>query len=736
MARSHWPAICVLLTGVAVTSVVADQLERTTHARDQERFARDVDRLQDAVSSRLDTYVAMLRAGAALANVTPGFGAGTFRGFVEGLELQSLYPGIQGVGFTRRVPARNLPSLIADRRAAGDAAFQVWPEGQRGEYHAVVHLEPLDRRNAAAIGYDMFTDPTRREAMERARDTGEPAASEPVTLVQEIEGNVQPGFLIYMPVYEAGSVPATLEERRAQLLGFVFSPFRAGDLFAGILGTGNRPRTGFELVDARSPDVVLHRSSVADAPRFTTTRHIDAAGSPWIASMFSLPALEDDSAAGLVRVTIWTGLGISLLLSVLVALQTKARHRIERSDAQVQQLLANERTARSEVERVSRLKDEFLATLGHELRTPLNAIQGWAHMLTTAALSDEKKRHAVATILRNATMQAKLIEDLLDMSRIVSNRVRLDPHRLDLVEVIEAAIGTLRPTADAKGITIAWAFTAAPQLHGDAGRLQQVFWNLLSNAVKFTPAGGHVDVSLRSHGTHAIVEVRDTGVGIAPEFLPRAFDRFRQADGSITRQQGGLGLGLSIVKSLVELHGGSVGAISAGLHQGATFTVTLPVAAATRADAAGPVHAPVRPCVPPARDVLAGVRVLAVDDDADARDLLRDILAEYGARVSVAASAAEALRVFHADPRAIDLLVSDIGMPETDGYELITEIRRAPRQLGGAVPAIAVTAFAGVDDHARALAAGYQSHIAKPVTPHEVVAACAMLCQQPAVASS
>ncbi|HEV2844698.1 MAG TPA: ATP-binding protein, partial [Thermoanaerobaculia bacterium] len=396
-----------------------------------------------------------------------------------------------------------------------------------------------------------------------------------------------------------------------------------------------------------------------------------------------------------------------------------------------EQLLAAERAARAEAERAGQIKDEFLATLSHELRTPLNAILGWSHILGRGKADAGTVAKGLAAIERNASSQAKLIEDLLDMSRIITGQIRLDTQNVELHEVIAAAVETVRPAAEAKEIHIQPALDpkAAP-VRGDPNRLQQVVWNLLSNAVKFTPRGGKIRVALERVNSHAEVTVTDTGQGIEPEFLPFVFDRFRQADGSTTRQHGGLGLGLAIVRQLVELHGGRVRVKSPGKDQGATFIVELPLAAVPLEEPQ-PLH--------PVESLNGGdahraicealsldrVTVLAVDDDPDALAIIRHVLEECDARVLTAGSAAEALELL--DRERPDVLLSDIGMPGMDGYELMRRVRALGPGAGGNVPAAALTAFASSEDRTRAALAGYQTHLAKPVRPAELLATVASL---------
>jgi PAS domain S-box-containing protein len=389
-----------------------------------------------------------------------------------------------------------------------------------------------------------------------------------------------------------------------------------------------------------------------------------------------------------------------------------------RIEQERQQLLESERAARTDAERASRLKDEFLSTLSHELRTPLNAILGWSQLLERGPQSPQDVKEGLSAIARNARAQTQLVGDLLDMSRVLNGKLRIEARPMDLAEVISAAVGSVFPAAQAKGIRIE-TVVPAPMgpINADAARLQQVVWNLLSNSVKFTPAGGRVEVRLARIDGRAEIRVSDTGEGIKPEFQPHLFDRFRQADATTTRRHGGLGLGLALVKQLVELHGGGVSAVSQGEGKGATFTVWLPLCASLPDEA---LAAPRQPEIS-----LRGTKVLLVDDEADTRRITGRILEEYQAQVIPAASAMEALDALERERP--DALLSDIGMPGIDGYELIRMVRSLSPQRGGGIPAAALTAFARAEDCQRALLAGFQAHLAKPVAPAELVAMVARL---------
>lgn len=427
-------------------------------------------------------------------------------------------------------------------------------------------------------------------------------------------------------------------------------------------------------------------------------------------------------------------------LRAIIQLQQKARSledeiaKRKEAEEQLRASLAQEQMARAEAEGANRLKDEFLATVSHELRTPLNAIIGWSHMLRNDGLDEATAARALETIERNAKSQAQLIEDILDVSRVITGKLRLNVGLVDAASIINAAIDCVQLAADSKGIELEVTLSpAARHVSGDPGRLQQVVWNLLSNAIKFTPSGGRVAVRLERVNSTVQISVSDTGEGISPDFLPFIFDRFRQADGTSTRRHGGLGLGLAIVRHLVELHGGTVQADSHGAGHGATFTIRLPLAVAEKVAKS---HLIETESLRLEKDAITsfkplpsldGVRVLLVDDDQDSLQMLAVILTDYKARVQTAASAAEALEVFQWYKP--DVLVSDLAMPDEDGYSLIGKIRALPSESIRQTPAVALTAYVRVEDRIHALSAGFNMFVPKPVEPNELITAIANLAE-------
>jgi|RhiMethySRZTD1v2_1073278.scaffolds.fasta_scaffold16444_7 PAS domain S-box-containing protein len=436
---------------------------------------------------------------------------------------------------------------------------------------------------------------------------------------------------------------------------------------------------------------------------------------------FILPARADDPHAQptpqRARISpLWEGTEVVGTITIIedvserVATERELRAQITASEA-----------ARRTAEAASRVKDEFLATLSHEIRTPLNAVLGWTRILKSRNLDAATLNRAIEVIDRNASAQLTLVSDLLDMSRIATGKLRLEVAPVDLEPVALAAVDVIKPAADAKGVHIETDLQRVPPVNGDADRLSQVIWNLLSNAVKFTEQGGTITVALTVQNGHVMLAVSDTGQGIDPKFLPHVFERFTQSDSSASRRHGGLGLGLALVRELVELHGGTVRVASAGLGLGTTFSVDFPA----RVEGMVTAHRRIDPADQPSN--LDGIRVLIVEDEQDARDVLHRSLQEFGATVTAAASTEEAIDYLRTCdlPTVPHIVIADIGMPQADGYAFLSRLRQLPRSHGGLIPAIAVTAYAGPADRARALAAGFTMHIEKPVVPLALAAAIA-----------
>jgi signal transduction histidine kinase len=662
----------------------------------------------------------VVRTSGALLRASNEIPASEFRAFVAALRLNDRYPGLVGIGFAARASQRQLAGLLRGLRLEG-SNIRISPVGRRDEYVPIVLLEP--RTNGTVRGYDIATHPLLRPIMDAAIDTGELKVSANLTAPHPFLAATENAVAVVLqPTYRSRAPLDTVEERRRALVGFVIAPLDVPQLIRHISqeisdnvvfdvydGTSlaGEPLAGSPRAD-RGPHHLTHSVRVGDDRQ-------------WIVLVSSKAGPSDVLVTQAAERTQLVGIAFSLLLFLISAVQIRAwqitatheaelrasEQALRKTESDLRTMVELERHARTEAQSASRAKDEFLTMISHELRTPLNAVVGWVSMLRNGAVREERRAHALETIERNARLQVQLIEDLLDISRLSMGKTRLDLRPVALSAVIAGVVDSLRPAADARGLQLHIAIDSSrANVRADAARLQQIVWNLVSNAIKFTPPGGRVDIEVNGDDARTRLVVRDTGIGIHSDFLPHVFERFRQADSSTTRGYGGIGLGLAIVRELVEMHGGTITVASAGEHQGSTFTVELPSAAA------GHSVAPVLPATV-AVPGLDGVRVLVVDDDQTTRELLSEALAAMHAQPMLAASAPEAFERLTLE--GADVVVSDIAMPDEDGLALIRRIRELPGELSH-VPAIALTAYARAEDRDRALEAGFQRSLTKPVT--------------------
>ncbi len=893
----------ILLVGLCFTAVVYYYFSKITFEQDQSRFQKNVQEIQDRIRLKVATSITLLRAGTGLFAASDRVAPQEFYRFVERLDLPENYPGIQGIGFSQSFTPAVKDALVQKMRASVHEDFRVWPEGTRDEYTAIIYLFPTGNHNEKAIGYDMFADPVRRQAMEKARDTGTPAASGRVRLVQESDNEERPGFLIYAPVYRNDATTSSVAGRRKALVGYVYSPYRINDFLGPITSSATDVSLQvYDGVDLKEENFL--QGTPKEPPpsdrRFTKNETLDVAGRVWTVSYAITPSFERGSNRPVMKYTIIIGALLSFLFFAVTRAEVRARSRAEEWAEEVRdseaaigeanqralleyerllerisslaqvlgtarelstifrglrefttvsvpcdgffvslydalrdvrtacygwgdgnefdvselppmpvtsagpnsravrtgqviitndymqttrgsrsvivgpdnglrpdsslavpmavmgriigtievqsykshayqpehvtamsmaanltavaienvRLLKLERSAREHAEESNRLKDEFLATVSHELRTPLTAILGWARLLEGGGLDSQVTQQAIETIWRNAKAQAQIVDDILDVSRIITGNLYIDLHPTEVVPVVKNAINVVRPTADAKGIRIETQIDNTPAMvAGDANRLQQVIWNLLSNAVKFTNNGGRMQVKVSQANAAVEISVTDTGQGITREFLPYVFDRFSQADSTTTRHHGGLGLGLAIARHLVEIHGGTIRAQSRGEGEGATFTITLPLLeTAVKTIEKPPVT---EKSLPPVQQLLSGVNVLLVDDDSDTLTLMATALKRRQANVTAVSSAGEAIQAIR--QKRPDVLVSDIAMPGEDGYGLIEKVRSLENGDTQNIPAVAITAYAKEEDRERALSSGFQIYLAKPVELTELV---------------
>ncbi len=702
----------VLILSLLVTLGMSLLLGVNARARDQARFENVVQSTSDRIQRRLDAHVALLRGTSGLfatqREVTPR----EFSEFVRLLQVQEFYPGIQGIGFSRRFSHQERPEIEQwAHEVAGLRDFRVWPESPNGELHSIVLLEPLDERNRAAMGFNMYSEPIRREAMDRARDTGVPALSAKVTLKQEIHEQKQAGFLLLLPVYRGGDVPATVEARREALVGFVYSPFRADDLLNGIFGTERRPRVAFHLHDGPvvDPENLLHRShrpeELSEKPMLTAISTLTVAGRPWTLAFSSLPAFEEGTRSQMVIPFAVGGVLVSLALFILSLAQARARGEAERGADGLRVALAERARVEERLREADRRKDDFLAMLAHELRNPL------APVLTAVQLMERKQREGQDVgrerdvVERQVHHMRRLVDDLLDVSRVTRGKIHLQKRPLDVVGAAARAVEAARPFAESRGHTLRAELPGEPVwTEADPVRLEQVLTNLLHNAAKYSERGGRITLTLVREEDEAVVRVADTGMGIPAEALPHLFKPFMQVARTLDRAQGGLGLGLTLVKRLVEMHGGRVEVASEGVGQGSVFTVRLPLLPAERV--------PVREDSRPAPEVSSeGRRVLVVDDNVDAAELLGEVLELDGHQVSVVYDGMAALECVEAF--APEVVFLDIGLPGLDGYEVARRLRRRPG--GAGLRLVALTGYGQASDRQRSREAGFDTHLVKPV---------------------
>jgi signal transduction histidine kinase len=784
------PAV-VLAACLVSTAALTWHTGRSVMALERERFTSAAVNTTDRIAARIDIYLALLRGARALfASQSDKVDLKEFANYVQSLRVRERYPGIQAIGFTRR-------------------------EGP--EEYRVVHIEPLDARNMAALGADPFGEPRRREAMEKARDGGSAVMSAAITLKQEIDEHKQKGFIIYAPVYRGGRVPPTVTERRAQLQGFVYAAFRAGDLFSGIFGRDTSPDVALRIVDQGDS---LFSTPTTHKTRLMHTERLEIADHAWTLEMWpSHPeAFTASSERTLVVVIGLLGFLISIAIFLISRYQVRARGAAEHEELRTReevrvsetlrrvgtslaaelerdklvQLVTDEATALTgaqvgrfefgpppdappppfdnlssylavpvvsrqgevlgglyfghsakghftaqherllsgiaaqaaialdnarlytEVRDADRRKDEFLALLAHELRNPLAPVLTAVHLMEQKAPAGSLARER-DVVTRQVRHMSRMIDDLLDLSRISRGKIDLKKDTVDMVAATSAALDIARPLAEQRRHRLVHLAPAGPiWVQGDPLRIEQILTNLMTNAVKYTDPGGTITLALRTADSAVQVAVRDTGIGIAPSELSRIFEPFVQGDRKLDRAQGGLGIGLSLVKSLTEMQGGSVAVSSDGKGKGAEFIVSLPLAGELAVP--HPVaREPSRPMV--ASDGDHATRVLVVDDNIEAAELLTDVLRDCGHRVEMAHDGRAALELaerFHPE-----LVLLDIGLPEIDGYEVARRLREQAGHKN--VVLVALTGYGQASDRKKSADAGFDRHLVKPVDADTII---------------
>lgn len=745
-------AMAAALLGIALSLGLWWNAEREEYRAANEYFQFEQREVQIAVQQRLLAYEQVLRGAVGLFAASQSVERGEWRDYVRNLHIDQHYPGIQGIGFSQWLSAAERAPLVQRLRAEGLSTFDLWPAGERDVYTTIIYLEPFDWRNRRALGYDMFSEPVRREAMIRARDLGQPAVSGRVRLVQETSEGVQQGFLMYLPVYPQGHVPDSLEQRRQLLLGFVYSPFRMNDLMQGTLATRALPNIRLQVFDGDTAaaaqllyDSEQQRGSTLSAtPRYTGQSPIKVNGRPWTLRFSSLPAFESGMNTQKPELILFVGLLVSLLFAGLLWSQGENRihaRQLARANQGLQAEIAERcklesalTQARDHAETANRAKSDFLANVSHELRTPLTLILAPLEQLFACTPPNSAGHPALERVRRNALLLLNRVNDILDFAKAEAGKFELREELVDLRELLPPLAEDTAQLAEQKGCSLVWRIAdGLDQVCLDRGHLEKVLLNLLSNALKFTPTGGSIRLSASPLADDSFqIEVSDTGVGIAAEQLPLLFQRFQQLDNSATRRHGGTGLGLALAKELVELMGGRI-AVDSTPGRGSIFRVELPRGsgqqagrlatplpdgvASRRARLTESVPAPF--LVPTAKNKSAlpadAPHLLIADDNPDMRQYLAELLCGE-CRVSCAANGLLAWELLQREP--FDLLLSDVMMAELDGLALTARIKQDPRLAQ--LPVILVTARGDRQASICGLEYGADDYIAKPFAADEL----------------
>lgn len=743
-SRRAWPAGIVLGTGLVITLLASLYTKAEVEATQRQELVLMGNELAARVQTRLAAHAQVLRDAAAFFAGTTEVTRQEWRAFVEKSHLQLNLPGIEGIGFSLLIPPDRLPEHERLIRAEGLPDYQVWPAGERPLYTSIVYLEPFSGRNLRALGYDMYSDPVRRAAMEQARDTDRAALAGKVQLVQESGRETQPGTLMYVPVYRTGMPALTLEERRAALAGWVYSPYRMNDLMRGILGVRDQQdhqRVRLAIFDGEriAPESLLFDSQPESSGKTPTpaASHaleipVDFHGRHWTLQVTRSGTYPPAIAAPQVLLVAVGGTVISLLLAALVWALIGSRARAtqlvaelearQRADRERRRFESELQQAREAAEAANAAKSEFLAHMSHEIRTPLNVVLGLAQVLNRESLATNQ-RDMVERIQAAGESLLAIINDILDLSKIEAGQLRIELRPFDLKALLARLASLMGHAAQAKGLVLRIEADTVPPglLVGDDLRLHQVLINLVSNAIKFTDQGEvtllvrpveETETSVRLH-----FAVRDSGVGIAPETLHRLFTPFTQGEVGTTRRFGGTGLGLAICKRLVELMGGKIGA-EGQPGQGSTFWFECPFARAAEGDEAAAL-ASEQSLAPRASPCLSGVHVLVVDDSAMNRDLVERSLALEGATTTMAGDGQQAVQILQNRPEAFDAVLMDVRMPVMDG---LTATRLIRTELGlTALPIITFTAGVFAEQRTAARAAGANAVLAKPLVLEQMI---------------
>lgn len=567
---------------------------RSSVSKDLIRFNGTTRQIQSNLENKLNSYIALLKSGRAFIETTDKLDHKKFKTYIDSLELEKNYVGLVGVGFNKAVTSGERENLIAEMKKEGFTDFKIFPADENQISYPIIYLEPLNEINRRAIGYDMFSEPVRRQALVKARDFSTEAASGKVVLIQDLEDTKHAGFLIYLPVYKGEKIPASIEERRQNLLGFIYCPFRARDFVKSAVDNQSFADIEFKIYDYELNEENILAQTETTANRnlsnakenqgFYGKNNLEVAGRRWIVEFAPTDGFFDQSNQRLTPIVLLIGTLFSFLIFALTYAQAKSRRKLQEIaedllevEQEKADLFEKEKRARLFAEQAAKTKDEFISVVSHELRTPLNAIAGWAKILKSDNLSPNTKELALQKIEKNLRSQTKLVEELLDFSQIMSGKVNIESEEFSFSDVFEKVLVEIEPKAEEKEVELTKINNLDGQtIIGDRSKIKIVIENLLLNAIKFTPSGGKIEAEVCEEDGKIVLTVKDNGNGINHEFLPFIFDRFRQQDGSLTKFHGGLGLGLAITEHIIKLHNGTIEAESEGAEKGSMFRVKIP----------------------------------------------------------------------------------------------------------------------------------------------------------------
>lgn len=583
----------VLVVSLILTIGTTYIFYRSAKSKDLIRFNNETLRVQTVIDNRINLYLALLKGGRGFVESAKEINRENFANYVKSLELEKNYIGVQGIGYNKIILPNDREAVQNKIRSEGHSDFKLFPEGERDLYQAIIYLEPMTDRNRKALGFDMSTEANRREALDRARDSGQAAATAKVILLQENENDKQFGFLIYLPIFKNGVLPP-IEARKQNLQGYIYSPFRVGDFLTEVRSNSSTFDIAISIYDGAvdESNLLAQTEAVVDKPfiysineQYYKQEECLVAGRKWIVNYSTLPSFADQSSLSWTPLIFLSGVALSFILFGMTYWESASRAKLEVTNAELfelekqkQILLENEQKARLLAEQANKAKDEFIAVVSHELRTPLNAIAGWTQILRTESLALNTKNLALDKIEKNLHSQTDLVEELLDYSQIISGNLDVVDSKVDFSKVFEETFKKIEIKANEKGIE----FTKDNRLNshfilGNEDKVRIVIQNLLSNAIKFTNSGGKVQSVVLSDDKNIEMIVKDNGAGISPDYLPHIFDRFHQSDNSITRTHGGLGLGLAITNHIIKIHKGTIEATSDGIGKGSVFTVKFPL---------------------------------------------------------------------------------------------------------------------------------------------------------------